>query len=265
MVRANSTLLNDNSSYRHKQVTAHFPYCVACRVWPCVPHDICDPVCTPPSTPRAWSCINVCKQHSVQWGVYFECIVCCRGSVTKHDKLKSINVREIETFVERTAACQYVRLCTCGCFVYLCVCVCIGGGGTMEPQYALARHPDRKWTVIGRKGEANRKHFPVKCLLLCSHVNTHTHLQLHTHTHTFIHRLLQLSHVVLAHSHTFAYTYMETHMFSYLFTHFSQTGHCLFPTLTLPAKTHTHTHLPGALNWPGCHCRRIEAEQNRCE
>lgn len=184
MVRANSTLLNDNSSYRHKQVTAHFPYCVACRVWPCVPHDICDPVCTPNSTPRAWSCINVCKQHSVQWGVYFECIVCCRGSVTKHDKLKSINVREIETFVERTAVCQYVRLCTCGCFVYLCVCVCIGGGGTMEPQYALARHPDRKWTVIGRKGEANRKHFPVKCLLLCSHVNTHTHLQLHTHTHT---------------------------------------------------------------------------------
>lgn len=65
--------------------------------------------------------------------------------MTKHDTLKSINVREIETFIERTAACQYVRLCTCVCFVYLCVCVCIGGeGGTMEPQYALARHPDRK-------------------------------------------------------------------------------------------------------------------------
>lgn len=61
--------------------------------------------------------------------------------MTKHDKLKS---REIETFVERTAACQYVRLCTCGCFVYLGGCVCIGGGGTMEPRYALARHPDRK-------------------------------------------------------------------------------------------------------------------------
>lgn len=165
----------------------------------------------------------------------------CSGvcTLTKHDKLKSINVREIETFVERTAACQYVRLCTCGCFVYLCVCVCIGGGGTMEPQYALARHPDRKWTVIGRKGEANRKHFPVKCLLLCSHVNTHTHLQLHTHTHTFIHRLLQLSHVVLAHSHTFAYTYMETHVL--LFIHSFLSDRSLFVSHVNPPSKNTHT------------------------
>lgn len=213
-------------------------------------HVVCDLVyhmtfvtrSAPPCTPRAWSCINVCEQHSVQWGVYFECIVCCWGSVTKHDKLKSINVREIETFVERTAACQYVRLCTCGCFVYLCVCVCIGGGGTMEPRYALARHPDRKWTVIGRKGEANRKHFPVKCLLLCSHVNTHSLTATHTHTH--IHSQVTTAFPCRPGSFTHIRLYLHGNAHVLLFIHSFLSDRSLFVSHVNPPSTNTHTHTP---------------------
>lgn len=122
--------------------------------------------------------------------------------------------------------------------------------------------------MIGGEGEANRKHFPVNCLLWCSHVNTCTRTHTHTAAHTYA-GLLQLSHVTLCCSHTFIYIYnrgnARVHFIcSFLYTYNVSQG---FPMSThaSEALTHTQTHLPGALIQPECQHfpRRMEADQNR--
>lgn len=137
-----------------------------------------------------------------------------RGSVTQHDftNWSALTSRETKTFIEGTAESVY--------------------GGTMVPRYSLA---DRKWIVNGGWREANRKHFPVNCLLLCSHVNTHTLMR----------RLLQFSLVALCCSHTFMCSLCITMEMQTLF--FLRHESLCFSMSTLQARcslSHTQTGTP---------------------
>lgn len=136
----------------HKQVTAHFPYCFACCGWPC-PFFL-SPLNTHTNefrgAPRE-------KLHEYVWTAQSGVgSLYCMGCECK-----------IPEAVWRSMTFQTVILYSWGnksvhrCNSSVLQTVCLGE--TMEPQCSLARHPDRKWPVIGGEEEANRNCFPVNC------------------------------------------------------------------------------------------------------
>lgn len=105
------------------------------------------------------------------------------------------NNKLLNLCVRRRQWCDAAWLCS---LRPIHVCVSVWTHWTYTTHYPgrqAGRQTDRKWIVIGREEEANRKHFPVNCLPLCSHVNAQRQAHTRARTHTHTRRLLQFSHV----------------------------------------------------------------------